>query len=341
MTFLTIAIPVYNKAQHIEMCVESIIDQKKNNYEILLVDDGSTDNSLEICNKYAKNFKDRIRVISCPNQGSIIARRICIENAKGEYIWFVDADDYLIDNRVTQRVESIIKKERCDLLIFNYVNKSDIHSKVLDDFKVKNLVNRGKEELYLIAAGGPSFLNPLFNKVFHRSLIDLDSYDNFKTVKNGTDYFQMLPILTNAKSIFYFETPMYVYNNSGISISRSFNKNIYSSLKQGYYRMVALSKKWGKITDEDKFNKACGKHRLMIVSTAAFKTRLCGYDEAKSFLNDIVEDSFFRESFKKEYFTQLFWGRRFILWLLYKKQVSILYTLIQVFDKIIMFINKK
>ena len=94
---LTVGVPVYNKGEWVRECFDSILAQKYDDYEILLWDDGSTDNSGEICDEYAKRFSEKIRVIHADNKGPLIARHSIMKEAKGDYLYFIDADDELTD----------------------------------------------------------------------------------------------------------------------------------------------------------------------------------------------------------------------------------------------------
>src|SRR5690554_7984530 len=94
MPKISVIIPVYNKAPYLEQCLNSVINQTYKNLEIIIIDDGSTDNSLEICEKYRKK-DERIQLISQENQGVSVARNKGIQKASGEWIYFLDADDYL------------------------------------------------------------------------------------------------------------------------------------------------------------------------------------------------------------------------------------------------------
>src|SRR5690554_2682260 len=94
MSKVSIIIPVYNKAPYLDSCISSVINQTYKNLEIIIIDDGSTDNSLEICENYRKK-DERIQLISQENQGVSVARNKGIQKASGEWIYFLDADDYL------------------------------------------------------------------------------------------------------------------------------------------------------------------------------------------------------------------------------------------------------
>lgn len=112
---VSIIVPIYNAEKWLEKCINSIIKQSYHNIEILLVNDGSTDKSLEICQKFAKK-DNRIIIIDKPNEGVSKSRNIGIEKATGEYIKFVDSDDWLEENTCEELVE-LIEKEKTDLSI--------------------------------------------------------------------------------------------------------------------------------------------------------------------------------------------------------------------------------
>lgn len=94
MPLISVIVPVYNAAPFLARCVESILAQQVEELELLLIDDGSKDNSLDICNEYARNDV-RVRVLSQPNGGASAARNFGLDSATGEWVTFVDADDWL------------------------------------------------------------------------------------------------------------------------------------------------------------------------------------------------------------------------------------------------------
>ena len=89
---ISVVVPVYNVEKYVGQCIESIINQTYKNLEIILVDDGSTDNSGKICDEYAKK-DNRIKVIHKENEGVVIARRLGMEKARGKYLGLIDGDD--------------------------------------------------------------------------------------------------------------------------------------------------------------------------------------------------------------------------------------------------------
>ena len=96
---ISIIVPIYNVEKYLERCINSLINQTYKNIEIILVNDGSTDNSLIICEKY-KNIDSRIILVNKENGGLSDARNVGIDNSSGNYITFIDSDDYIDDDYV-------------------------------------------------------------------------------------------------------------------------------------------------------------------------------------------------------------------------------------------------
>ena len=115
---ISIIVPVYNVEQYLEKCVCSIINQTYKNLEIILVDDGATDSSGNMCDELAKS-DNRIKVYHKENGGLSDARNYGVERATGEYIGFVDSDDY-IDSEMYEKLYEAIKKEDVDVAECNF-----------------------------------------------------------------------------------------------------------------------------------------------------------------------------------------------------------------------------
>ena len=118
MLRLSIIVPVYNVERYIPMCLESIVLQSLEDYEVILVNDGSTDSSREICDKFAAEHKE-FRVIHQGNEGVSAARNKGIAEAQGEYILFLDSDDFLVPQSIGPLL-SIAKNNNLDVLGFGY-----------------------------------------------------------------------------------------------------------------------------------------------------------------------------------------------------------------------------
>lgn len=124
---LSIIVPIYNIEDYIEECIESIINQNYSDYEVLLIDDGSKDNSADVCKRYIKD--KRIKYFFKNNGGLSDARNFGIEKSTGDYIMFLDGDDFL-ENNCLNKIFKLLNNKNIDFYMFNY--------KIYDD-KNKNI----------------------------------------------------------------------------------------------------------------------------------------------------------------------------------------------------------
>ena len=123
MVQLSIIMPIYNTGKYLHKCIKSILSQTLTNFELILVDDGSVDESGQICDEYAA--KDaRIKVIHKKNEGVSIARNTGIEVAAGEYIGFIDSDDW-IESDMYEKLYNLAKSKECDIVMCDTVTKYD------------------------------------------------------------------------------------------------------------------------------------------------------------------------------------------------------------------------
>lgn len=129
---LSIIVPIYNTEKYLNRCIDSLLNQTIDNYEIILIDDGSNDNSGNICDSYSNKF-EFIKTIHKSNEGQGIARNLGIQLARGKYVTFVDSDDYVNKDCYTVMLE-IANKDNCDLFIAK-LNKCDELEKIKVDCK--------------------------------------------------------------------------------------------------------------------------------------------------------------------------------------------------------------
>lgn len=149
---ISVIVPIYNVEEYLEECLDSVVAQTFSDWEMILVDDGSTDGSGEIAEKYAQKY-DNIFVIHQANEGLSAARNTGLNVAKGEYVYFLDSDDYILDSTL-QIVYETAKKNCAELVIFNGINFEYDHNspknviytnKLVDEFKSWNNVLDGKQ----------------------------------------------------------------------------------------------------------------------------------------------------------------------------------------------------
>ena len=136
---ISVIIPVYNVEKYLKECLDSVINQTHKNIEIILIDDGSTDNSGKICDEYRKK-DDRIIVIHKSNEGLSSARNDGLIHAKGKYIQFIDSDDY-VNRDMLEITYSIIKKYNADVVTFSHYILNDGKA-ICDCSKEEKVLNK-------------------------------------------------------------------------------------------------------------------------------------------------------------------------------------------------------
>ena len=326
--FFSIAVPIYNAEKTVDRCIGSIIEQNEKDFELILVNDGSSDNSLQICREWEKKYPDIIRVIDKENTGSLNTRRRCITETKGDYLYIIDADDVICNKAALRIIKDEIQATDADLIVFPYVTDSGSEHRL--PYRNRTVFQKEElKEIYKILLSD-SFLNPLWNKVFSRDLIDWGNEKEYDLpLTNGTDLFQSIPIITNAKKIVYIDVPLYQYTmcNNDTSIIHKFKPTIYSSMKTNYLRLCEYSRKW--VGDRNEYDRLLRRKMMMVSSTAASKVRLknsLSKKELEHYLKEIAEDPDFRRNFSLRDIPLL---RKAVLLLLYYRRYSLLIRMLR------------
>lgn len=136
MPKVTLIIPVYNSEKYISTCLDSILNQTYTDYEILIVNDGSKDNSKKIIDEYKNKYQEKIISIEQENKGVSITRNESIQKANGKYIMFIDNDDYL-DKDYIERFINTIEEKDYDIVIGGYRRITDT-KKIIRELKLKD-----------------------------------------------------------------------------------------------------------------------------------------------------------------------------------------------------------
>ena len=159
---VSVVIPVYNVEKYLKECVDSVLKQTYFSYEIILVDDGSTDASAKICDEYAAK-DSRISVIHKPNGGLSSARNTGLQKARGAYVYFLDSDDYIVEYALEKLVEAA-ERDNADIVFFDAVSFADADG----DFKVSQ--NYIRKNNYKSEKGTVVFSQLQKNNEFHSAV---------------------------------------------------------------------------------------------------------------------------------------------------------------------------
>lgn len=198
---ISIIINVYNGEKFIKKCLDSIINQTYNNLEILVINDGSTDNTLKII----KRYKDkRIKIITTKNNGLSISRNIGIEKSTGKYLYFIDADDF-IDNDTIEYLYNLSKKYNSDLTTCNPLTIFD-YNFIKDDSKEEINIIDNKEMLKKVLLS-ENVAGAIWNKLIDKRLFDDIRFEN----RIINDIVVTYRIVIKANKIVYSNQKKYYY----------------------------------------------------------------------------------------------------------------------------------
>lgn len=217
---ISIIVPVYNCEKYIERCINSILKQTYKNIEVLLINDGSKDKSLQICERYAQK-DNRIIVFEKENEGVSSARNLGIEKSHGEFITFVDSDDYLEENFCEEMLERAYKYS------VDYVTCG--YKRVYDNGHIEYINNDCSEKVIT----SNNYLNFLLNVQMgygfaHMKLIRKRAIRNIKFDKNlkvGEDALFNVMLCNNLKKVLIYNKSLYNYYFNSDSVVRKFDEN--------------------------------------------------------------------------------------------------------------------
>lgn len=231
---ISVIVPIYNVEKYLTKCLDSILASTYKDLEIILVDDGSTDNCSQICDEYLKKDR-RIKVIHQQNGGLSDARNKGIDIARGDYISFIDSDDYIDKDLYSNVMDTFNSNDNIDIVVFGryveYKNKTHI---VVPDV---NHPITGKEALIDLASF-KGFDMAAWDKVYKRDIIaDL----RYPFGKKNEDYYLTYKLLDNSKMVMFIQKPFYHYVQRQNSISR--NKKISFDAVDGSLEEVEYVKK--------------------------------------------------------------------------------------------------
>lgn len=257
--YVSIVVPVYNSEKYIERCINSLINQTISNIEIIIVNDGSTDDSLDIINKYCSLDK-RIKLINKNNTGVSDSRNIGIENSTGDYITFVDSDDW-IDSNYIEIMYNQALFNKCEIVMCSYIREFADHSKerklnLQSDFLYKkddiNLLNRkliGPTDSELKNPEGLDSLGTVWGKLYKSELIKENNikFIDLDKIGSAEDTLFNIYLFNKVNSLYFTDQTYYHYWKEN---ENSITSNYNPKLKEQWINLFLYIQKF--IDDNDK-----------------------------------------------------------------------------------------
>lgn len=201
---ISVIVPIYNSDKYLQRCIDSILSQDFEDFELLLIDDGSTDNSGDICDKYAE--KDmRVRVFHKKNGGVSSARNLGIENAKGEWVVFIDSDDWVINSLWCDNYISDV-----DMIITSYIDCRGEDADILYDY----IITDDEVAAYLQSTIGRNILRGPIAKLFKTDIINRNQLRFCEQMQLGEDTLFVRQYLMQVERIQICNAVFYVVSES-------------------------------------------------------------------------------------------------------------------------------
>lgn len=282
--FFSIVVPIYNVEKYLRECIDSILSQSFNDFELILVDDGSKDSSPSICDEYAK--KDgRIKVIHKQNGGLSDARNVGTYEANGRYIVYIDSDDYYCDKDFLKKLHQKASETDSDVIAYKFKKYLEASNEFVEckfncpDFdKIESLAERID---YLVKQD--AFYCSAWSKSFKRSIVSANNIE-FEKGLLGEDQEWYYHLLLKISSIEFLDEPFVVYRQRSNSITSSWK---IKNLKDCVY----IIEKWsGKIQNSELDNN--------------YKNSLLN-SVAKLYCNLLIAYTRFDDTEKKNYFNRI------------------------------------
>ena len=280
---ISIIIPVYNAELYLRDCIDSILSQSFKHFELLLIDDGSKDNSGAICDEYA--LKDsRVMASHYKNQGVSVARNLGLKNAHGEWIMFVDADDYLLPHSIKSLYQAATDNH-ADFVYGNTIRR--------DGIKDKHIISNLKDQSWINDYGTLAHYG-LWGCLFKSEIIKTRNVFFVEGQAYGEDMIFKLMYLKYVSNITTIAAPVYIYRVNPSSVTKSTNK-IRSSHHQlkatQILRYLALSEK-DNVRYKNTLLKTMKSSRKQVFNDVAFHTVKSDYEEIRKDYYRVLGKSF-------------------------------------------------
>lgn len=296
MPLISIIIPVYNAQRYLHRCLQSIISQTYQNFEVILVNDGSTDDSYQVCQEFTNNDK-RITVITQTNSGASSARNRGIEIAKGKWITFVDADDYVEKNYLECLCENITDEKALIIQGLKQVNikgeeikKIEFENTILKKTEIKKAFDEKEifEYGYTVA------------KLYNREIINKYHIRFNEQISYSEDMLFMLEYILNSNIIKFIGGANYNYITDISNLSQRYNSFESEYLLFTEYIKInqAIANKWGFAPSYK--SQRCGALMLMRSIYCLYKKVKYGRRERISIIKDVKQKY---SLYIKEYYT--------------------------------------
>lgn len=335
---ISIVLPIYNVERYLDRCIRSIVNQSYRNLEIILVDDGSSDQCPQLCEEWANKDK-RIKVIHKENAGLGMARNTGIEYATGKYICFFDSDDYVALDAV-EKAYTFIKKYNAEIVLFGFCNVGS------DGKTGKCIIPQTEKEIYegesvqeyvlpnLIAPNPTTGVRTNLWMSAWACMYSMDAIqrEKWRFVSErqyiSEDVYSLLYLYKDLKSAAILPEALYFYCENGVSLTHIYRKDRYEKNKYCYDSCQEVCKELGYNQDvKDRLafqyvSNIIGALKILVTSGNS-------RDEQLSNLKDIVADAHFQRVLNQMNISKETFNRKCLFAAMRRKMFRIVYMLVR------------
>lgn len=221
---ISVVIPIYNTQKYLERCLQSIVDQRGISKEIILVDDGSTDASANICDNYAKRYSF-VKAIHISNSGPATAKNVGFRQAIGDYVVFIDSDDKVCEGMFSKML-SLAYRHDADIVCCNYIQIDEEGNISHVEASYKDYVLNTEEGLKHLLMKDKIY-SQCWTKIYKRQMLEEHAIINVDGLKTDEDFIYNLYAFVHSNTVCIIDEPLYIYTHRKDSLSKDyFRKHI-------------------------------------------------------------------------------------------------------------------
>ena len=316
---ISIIVPVYNVEDYLQSCIDSVIGQTYENYELLLVDDGSTDKSGAMCDQNRARYPSHIKVVHATNGGPLRARLLGMQYADGDGLVFLDSDDCLRKDALEQIVKCF-GDNKCDMVLFDAeVCKEFSSVQVKHPFEQKKVfVDESKREVYKNIVLG-RIPNSICLKAVRANCAIVPKHFYQYNPRYGEDLLLSVHFMTNCRKIVYLDQGLYQYRIRPNSLVNSVGLQINESVKLVHVQLDRYIDQWDMPELKPLYNARKVKGWIFNLSVLEQNRNNMVKKEFKQHLRSMAVDSYFVNAYQNMELSLLSLRERALAWCLYKR----------------------
>lgn len=330
--------PAYNSDKYIRRSIESVLSQVYKNIELIIVNDGSIDDTKSIILSYQK-IDERIKYFEIENSGSAVARNVGLDNCTGEYIGFVDSDDYVDQNMFNVLIKKA-EEYSCDIVSASYEwifpNKNRLEKTYFPEgyYDKKRLVSTLYPNIFSSVSLKDIVPKTMWTKIFKRSLIEEKQIRFVPELKMSQDLIFSVKCMLNAQSFYYLpDEKLYKYMSNKDSRTNTYLKDSWKVMKSNYNQLKIMSNQYPEYNLESQLPYALLRNAMTALANEGRSGKDTSIGQKINSIKDIVNDNELIEAIGKINDTEFSKTRQLLTKLIINKKTIILYVSSKIYNQ--------